>query len=489
MLLDDFQKHDLLRFYDNPHVTYTAIWSMAKKNGKTALIAAIGLAHIVGPEARRNSQVVSGAMARDQAALVYKLMAKMVRMNPKLAVRVRLVDSRKEMWGLPMNVEFRALSADAKRTQGISPVLAILDEIGQVNGPQSEFVDAILTAQGAHEDAMAFVISTQAADDADLLSIMIDDALTGEDVHTVCRIYQADKDCDVMDEAQWKKANPALGTFRSHSDLKKLAEKASRIPSFGNTFRNLNLNQRVQTHSPFCTKDLWKIGSRDLVPYDGVSPVFAALDLAAVSDLTALTWMWWAGNQWNVGCRFWTPLQGLKERSKRDKTDYSLWVEQNKLIATPGPVIDYDVVAEDFITMAAEWNLQKVAFDAWRIEQFKSAVFRRGEARGENVKPLLEKMEKFAQYYSTMSPALDALEKQLLKEQIAHAGHPVLGMCAANAVVIKGAGAGERMLDKRSSLRRIDGMVALTMCAGIAAKAMEGVDTQPEHQVFFLGAA
>jgi len=32
-------------------------------------------------------------------------------------------------------------------------------------------------------------------------------------------IYEAEKDCDLMDEKQWYKANPALSIFRKYEDL------------------------------------------------------------------------------------------------------------------------------------------------------------------------------------------------------------------------------------------------------------------------------
>jgi phage terminase large subunit-like protein len=57
-----------------------------------------------------------------------------------------------------------------------------------------------------------------------------------------------------------------------------------------------------------------------------------------------------------------------------------------------------------------------------------------------------------------------------LEERIVHGNHPVLKMCAGNAVVFRDR-AGNRMLDKASSHGRIDGLVALTMAAGIADSA------------------
>ena len=61
-----------------------AILSMARKNGKTALIAAIVLAHLVGPEAIVHGEIYSAANDRDQAAIVYKFARQMVELEPEL---------------------------------------------------------------------------------------------------------------------------------------------------------------------------------------------------------------------------------------------------------------------------------------------------------------------------------------------------------------------------------------------------------------------
>lgn len=65
-----------------------------------------------------------------------------------------------------------------------------------------------------------------------------------------------------------------------------------------------------------------------------------------------------------------------------------------------------------------------------------------------------------------MTPALRALESEILNGRIAHGDHPVLSMCAGNAVV-KGTD-DDRKLDKIRSAGRIDGMVALAMAMGVA---------------------
>ena len=92
-----FQRKFILDIYDNPKGTGRAYLSVARKNGKSALIAAILLAHIVGPEARQNSQIISGARSRDQAALVFKLAEKIVRLSPRLSRVIKIVPSQKSL--------------------------------------------------------------------------------------------------------------------------------------------------------------------------------------------------------------------------------------------------------------------------------------------------------------------------------------------------------------------------------------------------------
>src|SRR4029077_6511794 len=121
--LEEFQKRFILEVYDNPYGTRRAYLSIARKNGKTALIAALVLAHLAGPEKKLNTQIVSGAQSRDQAGLVFDLAEKMVRLSPGVASVVRIVPSGKRLIGLVRNVEYRALSAEGKTAFGLSPVL------------------------------------------------------------------------------------------------------------------------------------------------------------------------------------------------------------------------------------------------------------------------------------------------------------------------------------------------------------------------------
>ena len=465
--LEEFQKRFIREIYDNSIGTRRAYLSIARKNGKSAIIAGILLAHIIGPEAKLNTQIVSGAMSRDQAALVFNLACKMIQLSPDLHPLVRIVPSSKRLIGLARNVEYRALAADGRTAHGLSPALAILDEVGQVRGPQSDFVDAIITSQGAHADPLLIAISTQAPNDNDLFSIWLDDAKASHDKRIVCHLYEADKDADVMDRKSWLAANPAMGTFRSLKDVEEQAERASRMPSFEPTFRNLVLNQRVEMAAPFVSKSVWMANGgtvNDDVFYQ--SPVYVGLDLSAKNDLTAMVLMAFDGTKWHVKSHFWTPEKGIFDRAKRDRAPYDVWEKQGYIRAIPGASIDYESVGREIADILDGMNVQAVAFDRWRFDILKKELTEIGIEL-----PLIE----FGQGFRDMAPAIDTLETMLLNEQIAHGAHPVLTMCMANAKIEQDA-AGNRKLNKQKATGRIDGAIALAMAAGVTPKTLETGD-------------
>lgn len=459
--LQPFQRKFILDVYDNPHGTHTGILSIGRKNGKTALIAGIALAHLCGPEAVENSQIVSGAMSKEQAAILFKHMVKMINRNPKLQERIKIFPSGKKLLGLRSNVEYAALAAEGKTTQGLSPVLAIMDELGQVKGPQNDFVDAVETAQGAYDNPLYLVISTQAPTANDLLSRMID---AESDPQIVKHVYAAPDECELDDEDAWRASNPALGVFRSLVDLKKQIRKAQTQPSRENGVRNLILNQRVDAVAPFVSRSIWQANGREPT-YRERAKVYGGLDLSSVSDLTAAVLV--DADDGSVYPYFWLPEHGLAEKSKADKVPYDGWNAAGYLETTPGKAIQYRFVALFLRQIFDKFDVQLFGFDRYLMAFLKEWLKKEDEKTG---KPLfsVEEMDKFVEFgqgTASMTPALRDLEVKLLEGQLRHGNHPVLTMCMQNARVVGDSGA--RKFDKKTARGRIDGAVALAIAVGV----------------------
>ncbi|PCD66805.1 terminase large subunit [Rhizobium phaseoli] len=461
-----FQRKFILAVYDNPNGTSRAYLSIARKNGKTGLIACLLLAHIVGPEAYQNGRIVSGARSRKQAAEVFNYAAKMVMMSTELSKLARIVPSAKMIVGLAKNVEYQASSAEAKSAHGGSPILAILDEVGQIKGPTDDFVEAIETSQGAYEGrAMLFAISTQAATDNDLFSRWIDDAETSKDPRIVSHIYTAPAECELDDRDAWTAANPALGVFRSIKDVEDFSLLASRMPSKEASFRWLFLNQRIDASAPFVAPAVWRACDAAVSDFEGL-PVFGGLDLSEVSDLTSLVLMAPRDGIWHVRPTFWLPGESLREKAKADRVPYDVWHGQQLLETTPGPTVDYEFVAHYLRGLFDRLDIRKIAFDRWNWRHLKPWLQAEGFA-DEQLEGDAAVFEQFGQGFASMSPALRELESLILNKKIAHGGHPVLTMCMMNATV-KQDPSGNRKLDKQKARGRIDGAVALTMATAMA---------------------
>jgi phage terminase large subunit-like protein len=454
--LEPFQRKFILEIYDNPHGTHSAYLSIARKNGKTALIGSILLAHLCGPEAVQNSQIVSGAQSKEQAAVVFELARKMVEMSPVLSGLVKVQPSGKRLIGLRKNVLYRALAAEGKTAHGLSPILAILDEVGQVVGPVDKFVSAITSAQGAYTNPLLIAISTQAPTDADLFSTWIDAQKSAPDPRVVCHVYAAPDDCALDDPKAWAAANPALGVFRSLDDLKKQCKQAMDMPANEPEFRNLILNQRVEAVSPFVARSVWEANGAPPGNAAG-RKVWAGLDLSSVNDLTALEAIDDTGG---VHSQFWLPEAGLREKSRKDKVPYDLWAKQGLLNTTPGSAIEYEFVAAYLRTFFDHHDVQALAFDRYNMKFLRPWLVKAGFSDSE-----LEKFIEFGQGTASMTPALRELEVKLLNKSLRHGKHPVLNMCAANAKVVGDSGA--RKFDKQRARGRIDGMVALAMAVGV----------------------
>lgn len=480
--LRPFQKKIITRIYDNPAGTRRAIISVGRKNAKTTLAAFLLLCHIAGPEAvdRRNSQLYSSAQSKEQAGVIFELAAKIIRMSPELSAFCVVRDTVKQILCPEMGTKYRALSAEVKTSFGLGPAFIVHDELGQVRGPKSEMYEALETATAAQGNPLSIIISTQAPTDGDLLSILIDDAKDDNDPKTMLELFTADPDLDPFSEEAIRQANPAFGDFQNADEVMAMARDAARMPSREADYRNLILNQRVEATSPFVTRTTWQTCGGEPAELDERVPVYAGLDLSAVSDLTAFVPIYFKEGHWSVRPTFWLPQDGIHERSRLDRVPYDVWSRQGQLELCPGKTVDYEYVADYLRDFCAEYNVKKIAFDRWGYRHLKAWLLKKGFTEAELETLFVE----FGQGFQSMSPALRGLETMILNGRIRHGNHPVLAMCAGNAVVQKDP-AGNRKLDKARSRGRIDGMVALAMASAVA-EASPPAEAPKAYQTMFV---
>lgn len=505
-----------------PHVLRDGAWrrrvrravlSIGRKNGKTALIAALALVHLVGPEEIPNGEIYSAANDREQAAQVYKVVAQMVRAEPELEAQIRLVDSTKTAVCYANGSFYRAISSEVSTKHGLNPSVVIFDELAQARN--RDLYDVLDTAMGAREEPLFATISTQSNDPRHILSQLIDDGLRADDPTTVTHLYAvADEVADqlwcpvcsrqfkaegkktracpvcggpvasaIYDEREWIKANPALGDFRSLEDMRAMASRAQRMPSFEAAFRNLYLNQRIDSKAPLIAKAEWMACQDEdcrLIPGE---KIFIGLDLSSTTDLTAMVAVS-AEDGDRCQAWFWKPGDLLKQHETRDRVPYVLWEQEGHIEAPPGRAVDYGFVAQRIAEVSAEFQVVGLAYDRWRIEGlFKELITIGCEAYvdgKEDPRDGALRLAPWGQGFKDMAPAIDALEISILERRFQHGGHPVLTWCFSNAVAVQDP-AGNRKLDKSRTRFRIDGAVATAMAMGLKAKD----SSKPQEKSFW----
>ncbi len=470
----DFQEKFVRGVYgprddDGERLVSLAALSVARGNGKTGLLAGLGLAHLLGPCSEPYGEIYAAALDREQAGVLYRMTVAYIEATPWMAARVNVRDWHKEITDEENRSIWRALTSDARKAHGLAPSFWVADEVAQWRS--RELWDNLATGMGKRQSALGVTISTQAADDLHFFSEMLD-AEPAPTIYT--QLHAAAKDCDLDDEDAWQAANPALGAFLNHQQFRDAAARALRSPSFAPSFRLLNLNQRVAAEGRFIEQADWEANSEPFDPLElEGEECFGGLDLSSVRDLTALTLYF--PKTGALLAFHWLPADTVALRVERDRVPYDQWVADGWAETTVGNARDDLAIALRLADIRARYDLKCIHFDRWQMPRLLKLLSDEGIDL-----PLKEFVPGFKSY----APAVDAFEQALLGRKLRHNNNPLLTWQASN-VIVETDPAGNRKPAKQKSLDRIDGIVSAIMAVG-AAK-LPDTEQPPAYQIFVVG--
>lgn len=463
--LPEFHKSFVRKIYGNAQApTRRGIFSSPRKSAKTTLCGEILLLHLVGPEARRNSQIIGAANAKDQAAVLFRLTRLMLEQSPALRDHVRILNTRREMHVDAIGTEYRVVAAEAGNLMGLSPIIFLYDELGQVKSPSSDLYDALKTAQSAHAQPLELILSTQAPDDKAILSQLIDAALTGEDPATVIEFHAAPPAADWKDPKVMKACNPGIGVTSELPILLQMQRDAIRMPSQRPGFRNLILNQRIESGAVFIDIGTWRDLAGEIPDLRNFANCTAGLDLSSAGrDLTALVI---AGNAEDgriaVHPTGWLPAEGLREKEKEDKIPWRDYERQGWLRTLEGPVIDYRLLAPQIVELIDDFKVNKLAIDRYAFNYLRPWLLQSGLT----AEWIEEHVVKIGQGFVGMTQPIKDFENAVFAGRLVHPDSPILNAAISGAKTVSD-GAGNRKFEKTKSASRIDALVAAVMAVHV----------------------
>ncbi|MGI6035697.1 MAG: terminase large subunit [Limnochordia bacterium] len=436
-----------------------ALLYLPRKNGKSFLAAALALYHLIADD-KHGAEVYLAAGSREQASVVFNQCRDFVRGNRTLSKRLRVIEYSRRIIDDKTASVLRALSADGGLQHGLNPTAVIADELHVWEGKRGrELWEALVTSFGGREEPLLLCISTAGYDRTSLFWELYDYAKRvqedpARDPTFLPCLYEADPEDDWLSIETWKKANPALGEFRSFEDMEALATRAKESAALENSFRRLYLNQWTSSEVAWIPADKWSACDGLIVPERLKGrECYGGLDLSATTDLAAFVLVFPNDDDppsYDVLPYFWLP-EARATAERRDVVDYRAWARVGYLKLMPGEVLDQREIKRDIQQLADMYLIKEIAFDRWNAFQLAVELEEEGA-----------KMVSTGMGYASMSMPTKTLEELVLAKRMHHGGHPVLAWNIANVVLEQDA-AGNIKPSKARSKERIDGAVALIL--------------------------
>lgn len=404
----------------------TALVSVPRANGKTALAAALAVAELfVGPP---SAEVLVVASDQRQANIALRLAKRMVDLNDELAERAHVYSDRITV---PENGDatMMALPADPGALHGWDPSLLIVDELHVVT---EQVWDAVTSMSGKRPESLTLAISTPSTSPDCVMWRLIEHGRAGDDPAFYLREFGAPDGCATDDRAAWKVANPALGDFLAADGLE-AARRTLREP----VFRQLRLGQWVTGSEAWLPFGAWAEVADVGRTVPDRSRVVLAFDGSASGDSTAL-----------VGCTV--------------GQDAHLWIEG--LWENPGdprwrvPRGDVDRA----VNLAFDrYDVVELACDPWGWRsEIESWADRHGEKRV---------LEWNTAHAARMAPATDRFYQAVMDRTVTHDGDTNLAAHVAHCIAKRTPMGDLVSKDKRGSPRKIDAAVAAILALDRAA--------------------
>lgn len=447
-------------------------WEVARKNGKSTLLAGIGLYLLIG-DGEPGAEVYTAATKLDQAKITHKESKLMVAQSPELR---RHLEVQKEEIFLPGTANcYKPLGADAKTHDGLNPHGAIIDELHA--HPSRDLWDVLETALGARAQPLMLAITTAGFNTEGsicleqrnyvlrvLEGVFDDDTYFGV-IFTLDGYDAAESDDsaekdDWKDRENWIKANPNLGVSVFEENLASAVRTAINEPAAASNVLTKRFNIWVRAAHLWMTMPKWKACGAAYTFADLATAikVYGGLDLASVEDICSLglVFEFADGSRRRLWGKHYLPEDTALNPEHRNHHLYELWHRQGWLTLTPGPVTDYNFIKRDILELCGTLPVLEIAFDRFNSSQLVTDLL------AENVP-----MVGFGQGHLSMNPAMKEMGRMVLARELEHPNDPVLTWAVSN-VVAKKDEAGNIKPDKAKSQNKIDPAVGAIMAIGRA---------------------
>lgn len=430
---------------------------VGRKSGKSTLLAGIALYALIA-DGENGAEVDCIANTRLQARQLFEYASEL---SKSLDRKEKYIKRYRNQINFPLKQsKLQVLSSDASKLDGFNSSLFVEDELhAAVN---SQLYDVLKSSQGMRENPLAICITSAGFDKFSFCYQMRTtciEILYGkkEDFSQFSAIYSIDEGDDWADPSVWKKSNPNLGITVTYEYLQEQVTQAKNNPSLEVGVRTKNFGEWVST------QDIWIDNNTLLEITDNIDLdkfkdeyAYVGVDLAAVSDLTAVSIMIPKEDKYYFKSKYYLPASALADNSNAEL--YKEWKRRGLLTITDGNVTDYDYILNDLLKANEKVYIRSIAYDSYNATQWAISATDQGLP-----------LEPFSQSLGSFNKPTKELERLIRSGKVVIDNNEITRFCFAN-VVLKFDYCDNIKPTKATNQNKIDGVISMIQALGAYLK-------------------
>jgi phage terminase large subunit-like protein len=446
-----FQKDILHKLFEKEGGRYKHTKSfifLPRAQGKTTLLASVVVALLlIGPAGQ---QIISVASDHKQAALIFDKARQMIEADDYLRSLFIITPTFKK---ISRGTSFyQALSAQDSNKFGYNPSFIIADEVSEWK--KRDVWDKLVSAQGKRTKHGGQAVAITTANELDRESLAYElfeyackvKETPALDPNFLPVLYYADPTEDWHDRAVWKRVMPALGTYCSEAFIESEYREALQLPTAEFRFRTLYLNTWLDDAIAFIKPSDFEQCKAE-IKTEG--ECFLGIDLASTQDLSCICAMW---PDYSIKSWFYCPKLACKVRQRLNKTRYDQWVNANYIEYSGEEITKNEVIEAKIKELCETYNVTSILMDRYNAVDLATRLINTGlQVQFPSLTPLF------------LNAPMKELQRLVLEKKLKWDGNPVMRWCVGNVRCTLDRHE-NYFPDKKKSIEKIDGAIALLLC-------------------------
>lgn len=452
--------------------TKEALLCTARKNGKTALTAALALSFLAGCNHFPGAQIVCASISLEHIAELQKAALTFADANG-LEIENQKTPRPGHLLGID-GAECRFVSGSTTSALSTQADIAIFDELGTLPESKRTLIEH-LKASLSGRDGKFLALSIRG--DSPLLTEMVEASTSDPSIY--CQLHEGDAASQLEDAANWQKSNPGLQSgIKSLDFMRHAARQAAQNPKLEPTFRALHLNERLMPDRlPIVTLSQWHACLTDDLP-ERTGGVTVGLDAGGADSFSAAAFYWESGRMESFAA-----CGGIPDALARGRHDgvgelYAHAVRRNELQPQPANrSVDLEAFMREVVDRLDGQKILCVVGDRYKQGEIVDAMQRCGVAA-----PFIAR----GVGYKDSTPDISAFQRYVDSGKVKHRESILMAHAIGSSYIMQDDALNQKLSKLKANKSKTDILQAAVLAIGQAARIEQAKPKRRKRRHFVV---